>query len=150
MFLNIGGVQFIKSDIIYFILGLITVCYGSVRLSKITIQNHSAKNKENSAPSKLLITGYYDRVRHPMYGTFIILQAGFMLSLRSLIGIILALIIIIFQYMNAMFEEKRQLIPLFGDKYHQYIKNVSRMLLTKAEAIVLIFVLVFSVVGYVF
>ena len=150
MWLNIGGVQFIKSDIIYFIWGLIIACYGSIKLSKITIQNHSAKNKENNIPNKLLITGYYAKARHPMYGTFIILQAGFLLSLRSFIGMILALMIIIFQYMNARFEEKKQLIPLFGDEYYQYTKKVSHVLLTKAEIIAFILALLFSVVGYVF
>lgn len=150
MWLNIGGVQFIDSDKVYFIGGLIIACYGSIKLSRITTQNHSVKNKDNSVPSKLLITGDYTKVRHPMYGTFIILQSGFLLSLRSLIGMILALMIIIFQYINAMFEEKKQLIPLFGDEYHQYTKNVSHVLLTKAELIVFILILLFCTVGYIF
>jgi protein-S-isoprenylcysteine O-methyltransferase Ste14 len=147
---KIENVKFTKSDLVYFVCGLIINCYGFIRLSKITIENHSAKNKENNTPNKLLITGYYAKVRHPMYGTFIILQAGFMLSLRSFIGMILALIIVIVQYINAGFEEKSQLIPIFGEEYHQYTKKVRHMLLTKFEIIVFILALLLSVVGYAF
>ena len=147
--LNIGDVELIKSDLAYFVWGLIIVCYGTIRLSKITYQNHSAKNKENSTPHKLLTTGYYTKVRHPMYGTFIILQAGFLLSLRSFIGIIVALIVVIAQYINAGFEEKKQLIPIFGEEYSQYTKKVSRRLLTRFELIALILALLFSVAGFI-
>lgn len=38
-----GGVRFIKADLVYFTYGLIIICYGTIKLSKITVQNHSAK-----------------------------------------------------------------------------------------------------------
>ena len=85
-----------------------------------------------------------------MYGTFIILQAGFMLSLRSFIGMMVILIITAFQYINAKFEEKNDLIPLFGDEYRQYIKKVNRTLLTRAESIIFILVFIGSLIGYIF
>ncbi len=147
--LNIGDVKLIKSDLVYFVWGLIIACYGTIRLSKITSQNHSAKNKENSTPHKLLTTGYYTKVRHPMYGTFIIQQAGFLLSLRSFTGMIIALIVVIVQYVNAGFEEKKQLIPIFGEEYSQYSKKVSHRLLTRPEVIVLILALLLSGMGFV-
>ncbi|HQF34248.1 MAG TPA: methyltransferase [Petrotogaceae bacterium] len=147
---SIGTMKFIKSDLAYFICGLIVTCYGSIRLSSITVHNHSAKNQKSDIPAKLLITGYYSKVRHPMYGTFIILQAGFMLSLRSFIGMMVILIITAFQYINAKFEEKNDLIPLFGDEYRQYIKKVNRTLLTRAESIIFILVFIGSLIGYIF
>lgn len=147
--LNIGDVELIKSDCVYFVLGLIIACYGTIRLSKITSQNHSAKNKENSIPNKLLTTGYYTKVRHPMYGTFIILEAGFLLSLRSFTGMIIALIVAIIQYLNAGFEEKKQLIPIFGEEYSQYSKKVRHRLSTRPEIIVLILALLLSGAGFV-
>lgn len=121
---SLGGVLFSKIDLIYFTCGLILICYGTVKLSKITIQNHSARNEKSNTPERLLITGYYAKVRHPMYGTFIIMQAGFMLSLRSLDGIIIALIIIAVQFINAAIEEKKQLIPIL----EKNIKLMPRML----------------------
>jgi protein-S-isoprenylcysteine O-methyltransferase Ste14 len=148
--LILGGVKFIKADLVYFTCGLFLTCYGSIKLSKITVQNHSVRNEKNGIPKELLVSGYYAKVRHPMYGTFIILQAGFMLSLRSLDGILIALIIIAVQYVNAVIEEKRQLIPIFGEEYKLYIKNVNRMFLTNAEIVALILVALLSAVSFVF
>lgn len=146
----LGNIRFVKVDLVYFVCGLIFNCYGTVRLSKITEQNHSAKSEKCSTPKNLLTNGYYAKVRHPMYGTFIILQAGFMLSLRSFVGIIVALIIVGGQYINAIIEEKKKLIPIFGEEYNRYIKNVHGMVLTKSETVVVIFAVVLSIVGLTF
>lgn len=145
-----GGIRFVKADLFYFAGGLIFNCYGTVNLSKISVQNHSVKNEKSNTPNKLLVNGYYAKVRHPMYGTFIILQAGFMISLRSFIGIIVALLIIVAQYINAFIEEKKQLIPIFGEEYNQYRKNVRGILLTKSEIIIFALAVIFSTVGFVF
>jgi len=150
MWFTLGGVRYIKSDLVYFICGIILTCYGTIRLSKITVQNHSVRNEKDSAPKELLVNGYYAKVRHPMYGTFIILQAGFMLSLRSFVGIIIALIVLIFQYENAVIEEKKQLIPIFGEEYRLYVKNVNRILLTKSEIIIFALATLLSVLGFAF
>jgi protein-S-isoprenylcysteine O-methyltransferase Ste14 len=108
------------------------------------------RNEKSNTPERLLVTGYYAKVRHPMYGTFIIMQAGFMLSLRSLDGIIIALIIIAVQFINAAIEEKKQLIPIFGEEYKTYAQNVGRMLLTRSEVIALCLVVFLSAVGFIF
>lgn len=147
---SLGGVLFSKIDLIYFTYGLILICYGTVKLSKITMQNHSVRNEKSNIPARLLVTGYYAKVRHPMYGTFIIIQAGFMLSLRSLGGIIIACIIFAFQYVNAAVEEKRLLLPTFGEEYKTYVQNVGHMLLTRSEVIALSLITLLSAVGFLF
>ncbi|KNZ40844.1 methyltransferase family protein [Acetobacterium bakii] len=144
------GIRFVKADSAYFLCGLIVSCYGTLRLSKITAQNHSARSKNGIRPQKLLSDGCYAKVRHPMYGTFIILQAGFMLSLRSFVGMILALLIIVFQYMNAIIEEQKQLKPLFGKEYDWYSKNVTNIILTKTEFFVLVSTAILSAIGFAF
>ena len=146
----LGGIRFVKADFIYFTCGLIINCYGTIKLSRISVQNHSVKNKKNNIPTKLLTNGYYAKVRHPMYGTFIVLQAGFMMSLRSFVGMIVALLITIFQYMNAIIEEKKHLVPNFGEEYNLYTKSVRGMFLTKSEIIIFIVVVIFSTIGFVF
>lgn len=145
-----GGVRYLKPDLIYFIFGIIFTSYGTMKLSKITVQNHNVRNEKGSAPKELLVDGYYAKVRHPMYGTFIILQAGFMLSLRSFVGIIIALIVLIFQYANAVIEEKKQLKPIFGEEYRLYAENVNRILLTKSEIIAFALASLLSIVGFAF
>lgn len=148
--LSLGGMTFTITDLIYFACGLILFCYSTIKLSKITIQNHSVRNEKSNTPNELLVNGYYAKVRHPMYGTFIMLQAGFMFSLRSLNGIIIAMIIIVLQYVNAVIEERRLLIPTFGEEYKIYTNNVRHMLLTRSEIVVLTIVVLLSIVGLLF
>lgn len=145
---RIGVVRFVRADLAYFVYGIILTCYGGIRLAKITAQNHSAKNQKDSMPQELLITSYYAKVRHSMYGTFIILQASFLLSLRSFTGMILALIVVTIQYLNAFFEEKKHLLPVFGEEYNRYVKNVRRMILTNRKIIVFLLLALSSMVGF--
>lgn len=140
-------ITFLKYDGFYFTFGLIASCYGNIRLAKITAQNHSVKDISSGAPLKLLTDGGYSKVRHPMYGTFIILQSSLLLSLRSFIGIILALFVIIVQYFNAAWEERTKLIPLFGDDYRNYSRAVHGILLRKWEIFVLAAVILISFIG---
>lgn len=141
-------IPFSRYDAVYFAFGLIANCYGSIRLMKITAQNHSVKDEKSSAPTKLLTDGCYAKVRHPMYGTFIILQSSLLLSLRSFIGIIFALVVVTFQYFNAAWEEKKKLIPLFGDDYREYSRVVHSMLLKKWEILILTAAVLINLMGF--
>lgn len=144
------GIPFSKLDGVYFIFGLIANCYGSIRLAMITAQNHSVQDDKNRAPAKLLTDGWYAKVRHPMYGTFIILQSSLFLSLRSFIGIVCALGVFAFQYFNAAWEEIRSLIPLFGEEYREYSRRVRGLLLRKWEILVIAAVAIFGFIGLMF
>lgn len=68
--------------LIHFILGFIFFTHGCVRLTEISEQVRTVRDKETREPTKLLTTGYFAGLRHPMYGTFMILQlvSGFQLS----------------------------------------------------------------------
>jgi protein-S-isoprenylcysteine O-methyltransferase Ste14 len=142
-------IPFSKFDCVNFIFGLAANCYGSIRLMKITAENHNVKDDKSGAPTKLLTTGCYAKARHPMYGTFIILQSSLLLSLRSFIGIILAAIVIAFQYFNAAREEKKKLIPLFGDDYRAYTGVVRCALLKRWEILVLAAAAFWSLIGFI-
>jgi protein-S-isoprenylcysteine O-methyltransferase Ste14 len=123
--------------------------YGSVRLLKITLQNHSVNNKSEDKPERLLKDGYYAYVRHPMYGTFAILYMGTLLSLRSLNGIIIALLMTGGQYVNAIIEEKRILKLVFQEEYQQYTREVKGILLKKTQIIILTIMMIFCIVGFI-
>lgn len=142
------SIKFVKVDLIYFFIGLLMIYYGSIRLFNITIQNHSVRNKNEDIPKRLLKDGYYASVRHPMYGTFVILYMGILLSLRSLDGIIIALLMTVGQYVNAIIEEKRVLQPVFHEEYQLYIREVKGILLKKTQIISLIIVMIFCIVGF--
>ena len=143
------SIPFSKYDGPYILFGLAANCYGSLRLAKITAQNHSVKNEKSGVPAKLLTDGCYAGVRHPMYGAFLILHASLLLSLRSLIGMLLALAVVGFQYLNARWEENRELRPLFAEEYERYAGAVRRVLLRKGEVLVLTAAVLLSLAGLV-
>lgn len=143
------SLNFIKMDVIYFLIGLLMVYYGSVRLFNITIQNHSVKGESEDRPKYLLMDGYYATVRHPMYGTFVILYMGILLSLRSLDGIVLAMLLIVGQYVNAIIEEKKILKPVFYGEYQRYSRQVKGILFKKTQIIVLTIAMFFCIVGFI-
>jgi protein-S-isoprenylcysteine O-methyltransferase Ste14 len=143
---QIYGISFLRVDILYFALGLLTYSYGCVRFYGINRQNHSVRGKGDT-PDSLLTDGYYAKARHPMYGVFIIRSAAVLLSLRSMIGVIVAVLFAALQYANARREEQRVLIPLFGEAYRSYAAQTRRMLLRKAEAVALILFTLVSIAG---
>lgn len=136
------------ADSVYFAVGLILCCTANVILDRITVENHSAKDKNSDDTVRLITTGYYKKLRHPMYGTFIVLQASVLLSLRSLIGIVLTLGVVFLQYFNAVSEENKKLIPTFKDDYTEYCQSTRRMLLSNWQIIILLITLSASAMGF--
>ena len=74
---------------------------------------------------KLVKTGIYGKIRHPVYLSFNIFCIGFNLILLDWILLILYLIGAIGLYYQAIDEEKI-LIEYFGEEYLDYIKNTGR------------------------
>lgn len=146
----IKNIKIIGMDIVYFAIGLIGYVYSTVSLKKATIQNNTAKEPKDYKPSRLLKTGYYKKVRHPMYAFSIVLQAGFLLSLRSFLYSIAALIIIWFYVFYAQREEQKSLIPIFGDEYLEYKKETKHALFNTIEKSILLILLMICVIGFLF
>lgn len=117
-----GSIRLLKIDLLYFLGGLAAICYASIRLIRITTENHSVRDK--GLPCRVLTDGYYSKVRHPMYGTFIIMYSGILLSFRSLNGVLITVLIVSGQYCNAFLEEKR-LRSLFKEEYISYCSNAN-------------------------
>ncbi|MDD3206725.1 MAG: isoprenylcysteine carboxylmethyltransferase family protein [Lachnospiraceae bacterium] len=146
-FFYIYQIPFCKMDVVYFLLGMLVTGYGSFRMTKITKENHSVREKDSDKPTSLLTDGYYAKVRHPMYGTFVLQGAGLFWSLRSFWGVLLAITIFTFQHFNAYYEEQRILLPLFGEEYRNYIRKVRYMLFQPWENAILILLLLMHIAG---
>lgn len=117
--------------LIHFTLGFIFFVHGGIRLAEISEQVQTVRDKETRKPTKLLKSGYFAVLRHPMYGTFMILQLGIWFSSKSLIGILILIPIIILFYTNGTLEENKSLKIIFGDEYVSYMKKVPHRYLTK-------------------
>jgi len=148
--ITMGRVSFIKADIFYYAAGLVITCYASFQLDRITVQNHSVKRDNNKTPERILNEGYYAKKRHPMYGTFLLFYIGLFLSFRSLDGMLLAFLMIGFQYLNAVLEEKRILKSELKDEYQKYKEEVRGMLFDKKEMALIAIFFVICMVSFVF
>ncbi|MDO5519618.1 MAG: methyltransferase [bacterium] len=146
---TILGIQFHTVDTVYFLLGLLMMSYGTLRLAEITRENHKANDKTNSKPIHLLTNGYYADVRHPMYGTFIFMFTSLAFSVHSALGLVSVILIIAAQYINAHLEETRTLLPLFKGNYLQYKKKTPAMLLTKWQIILLSSLIIITLAGFI-
>ena len=75
----------------------------------------------------LVKTGIYKYIRHPLYGSLILIAFGTLLKDITLLSVVLAILAVIFSVATAMVEEKENL-QRFGDKYASYMKSTKRFL----------------------
>lgn len=90
----------------------------------IFVTGHILFHKENES-SKLITTGIFSHVRHPIYLGALILYLGLILFSFSLLSLIFWVSIIIAYDRLATFEEK-DLETLFTQEYLAYKKNVPK------------------------
>lgn len=82
---------------------------------------------EPRSGGSLVRTGIYARVRHPIYGGVIIATLGLALWRRSLTGLLLTVLILVFFDLKARYEERR-LIKNFPT-YAGYRRQVGKRML---------------------
>lgn len=147
---KIYGIDCTYADAVYFLIGAVLMCYGSGRLMVITRQNHSVRDRDASLPSSLLTESCYSIARHPMYGSFVIMNSSVFIALHSLLGLLISVFLCVFQIVNAIFEEHNNLIPAFGEEYISYKGRVRNLMFRKSETMVLAFVALITVIGLLF
>jgi protein-S-isoprenylcysteine O-methyltransferase Ste14 len=75
----------------------------------------------------LVKTGIYKYIRHPLYGSLILIAFGAFLKDISLLPAVLATMAIIFSVATALVEEKENL-KRFGDEYAHYMNSTKRFI----------------------
>ena len=88
---------------------------------------HKKVFQEKREEPKVIDTGIFSIIRHPMYFGSILLYLCFVVLSLSIFGLIVFIVIVIFYYYLCRYEEKL-LIEKFGDKYIQYMKKVPMMI----------------------
>lgn len=76
---------------------------------------------------RIITTGPYARIRHPMYTAFIIFTLGTVLLAANLFVTIFGLLVSIFLYPISKTEEQ-MLLNEFGDYYRDYMKHTGRFI----------------------
>ena len=80
--------------------------------------DHLSKTDE-----KLIITGWYARMRHPLYSALILIFLGYFLVAGTMTSGIHLLCLLLYLPFGIYFEEQN-LIALFGDDYREYQQKV--------------------------
>jgi protein-S-isoprenylcysteine O-methyltransferase Ste14 len=81
---------------------------------------------EPKAGGRLVLSGVYALVRHPIYGGLILATLGLALWRRSLTGILLALLLLIFFDLKSRYEERelKKSFPTYADYRRQVGKRM--------------------------
>ncbi|QTL97909.1 hypothetical protein GM661_07895 [Iocasia frigidifontis] len=144
---NIYSMPMYFIDVIYYIFGMIVTTHGIINLFLISKENHKAQNMKTRKPEKLIKTGFYSRARHPMYGTFMIINLGLFLSIRSLWSILIIILFFTIKYISTDYEEKNELIKIFGNNYKEYREEVSNKFFLPIYKVYIIISVILTIVG---
>lgn len=87
--------------------------------------SHHVVSEARESERKLLQTGPFSKVRHPLYLSILVLYLAFITATLSLVSFVLWIFIFIFYNFIAAYEEK-QLLDIFGKDYAEYKKKVPR------------------------
>jgi len=90
-------------------------------------KSHKAVSEQVQDPPKLVDTGVYAWVRHPMYLGILLFCLAFMFVSVSLVSIGIWIVFFIFYDRMAAYEEQ-SLIEILGESYTIYQKRVSKWL----------------------
>lgn len=100
-------------------------------LDQLPQRTHKQHDEHPKKISRLITTGFYSKIRHPIYLGAIQFNFGVFFAFRSFLMIIPAVLLSLMFYFDARQEEK-YLIEKFGDEYIQY-KAKTGMFLPKIQ-----------------
>jgi protein-S-isoprenylcysteine O-methyltransferase Ste14 len=135
LFLGIWSVDYLS----YFISGYSTVIFQALNFPLLFLgmalflilsfylisESHKAVFEQTPYPPKLVDSGVYGWVRHPMYLGILLFCLAFLFISVSLFSIAVLIIFVIFYDIAASFEEK-SLTKILGEQYILYQKRVSK------------------------
>lgn len=105
------------------IIGIFIIAIGAITwLSATTISRIDKGIKEN----RLITTGIYGHVRHPIYSACLMLCLGLILISHNLILLILPIIYWIYLTVLMKNTEEQWLLKKYGKEYEEYSKRVNR------------------------
>lgn len=100
------------------ILGAILIIFAYV-FHRRTERDHKQAHEKSQDIKKIVYTGVYSTIRHPLYLSLIVMNIGIGLSFGVLITFILALLTIIHWLLTALKEEEA-LMKVFPEEYRRY------------------------------
>jgi len=107
-------------QIVSWLLFIFSICYAIIAFSLFRRYGKHGRNFENT--TRLVTTGLYHFVRHPMYGSLLFLGWGMFLKSITLHSIVLLIMITLALYTTGKIEEE-EVMKKFGEDYSSYLKK---------------------------
>lgn len=148
--ITVAGGTVSLANLLHILLGYTLFIYGSFHAWQATRQKNTVEDPKHELATRILDTGYYARVRHPMYGMFILANVGLGFAMNSIYGLAFGLLSWIAFVANGVLEERYVMIRFFGEVYQDYIRRVRKRYFTSGQAIALALVLALYITGLFF
>lgn len=129
----------------FLILGIIFVIIG-IRIASMAMKRYNVKVIDVKE-SKLIKTGIYSIIRHPVYLSWVLIFIGCSFAFDSFLAILFIPILILLLEFHCILEEKYILIPNFGEEYLEYKKKIPFRLFSPPYNYLLI--IIFLIVIYI-
>lgn len=146
----VAGGTISLANLLHILLGYSLFIYGSLHAWQATRLKNTVENPKHELATRILDTGYYARVRHPMYGMFIFANVGLGFAMNSIYGLAFGLLSLALYIANGIFEEKYVMIRFFGEAYQDYMRRVPARYFTPGQVLVLTLVLALNIAGVFF
>jgi protein-S-isoprenylcysteine O-methyltransferase Ste14 len=121
--LTLGRLALSRCALLHLIVALCLTGYAAVRLSLI-YQRHPFRERRGKSSPRLCTDGYYARVRHPMAGTRLLFRLALLLALPSGWALVPLPLILTAALAAVLVEERKTLLPCFGNRYREYRQRV--------------------------
>ena len=145
--LTVGPLSAGLAGLLHLLLGYGLFIYGSYHAWRATRLKNTVERPDCELATTILDTGYYARARHPMYGMFILANAGLGFATNSVYGLGFSLLSLLLFTANGFFEERAVMIKFFGEEYRSYMRRVPARYFTPIQALVLVLILALNTAG---
>lgn len=148
--LTLTGNTVSLARLLHVLLGYTLFIYGSFHAWQATRLKNTVEDPRHELATRILDTGYYARVRHPMYAMFIFANVGLGFAMNSVYGLAFGLLSLVAFIANGIFEEKYVMLRFFREAYQEYLRRVTARYFTPGQAIALTLVLAVNIAGLFF
>ncbi|MFA7616772.1 MAG: isoprenylcysteine carboxylmethyltransferase family protein [Moheibacter sp.] len=126
-FFNLNSLNFGVSDVLQ-LLGSVVFVIGMliVFLSVLKLNRNLSVFPTPKKDGKMIETGLYKYIRHPIYTGIVVAGLGFSVYSESGFRLIVTLLLLVLFYFKSKYEEQK-LIDVFSD-YKDYMKRTGRFL----------------------
>lgn len=147
---SVAGGTVSLAHLLHVLFGYALFIYGSFHAWQATRLKNTVEDSQHELATRILDTGYYAHVRHPMYGMFILANVGLGFAVMSVYGLAFSLLSLVLFIANGIFEERYVMLRFFGEAYQDYMRRVPARYFTAAQMIALIAMLGSNIAGLFF